>query len=220
MPKMNVADAAEHFGVSKEAIHNRIRRGSLESVLEGGVKFVVIDNKARSSNKTQTHKTATVLDNKYYKFIEEQNVTLQAKVEKLEDETKTLRDQKENMLIQERIKIEEIYLQKDEQLKNILNSLSSKFMLNTPVEETNIDEHVEAEIEIIKNTQENELISLKRYLKDSSLKKSEKEKIKDKVKKIAKKDYRIVVVGKKYYINLGKYDYSDILKPINHSSLK
>ncbi len=208
---MNVADAAEHFGVSKEAIHNRIRRGSLESILEGGVKFVVIDNKARSSNKTQTHKTATVLDNKYYKFIEEQNVTLQAKVEKLEDETKTLRDQKENMLIQERIKIEEIYLQKDEQLKNILNSLSSKFMLNTPVEETNIDEHVEAEIEIIKNTQENELISLKRYLKDSSLKKSEKEKIKDKVKKIAKKDYRIVIVGKKYYINLGKYDYSDIL---------
>ena len=211
MPKMNVADAAEHFGVSKEAIHNRIRRGSLESVLEGGVKFVVIDNKARSSNKTQTHKTATVLDNKYYKFIEEQNVTLQAKVEKLEDETKTLRDQKENMLIQERIKIEEIYLQKDEQLKNILNSLSSKFMLNTPVEETNINEHVEAEIEIIKNTQENKLISLKRYLKDSSLKKSEKEKIKDKVKKIAKKDYRIVVVGKKYYINLGKYDYGDIL---------
>ncbi len=215
MPKMNVADAAEHFGVSKEAIHNRIRRGSLESIVEDGVKFVVIDNKNRVSsartNKTQTDKTASAFDNKYYKYIEEQNVSLQAKVEKLEDETKTLRDQKENMLIQERIKIEEIYLQKDEQLKNILNSLSSKFMLNTPVEETKIDEHVEAEIEIIKSTEENELISLKRYLKDSSLKKKEKEKIKDKVKKIAKKDYRIVVVGKKYYINLGKYDYSDIL---------
>lgn len=214
MPKMNVADAAEHFGVSKEAIHNRIRRGSLESVVQEGVKFVIIDNKANISsprtNKIQTDKTSAALDNKYYKFIEAQNITLQAKIEKLEDETKMLRDQKENMLIQERIKIEEIYLQKDEQLKSILNSLSSKFMLNTPVEETQKDEHVEAEIEIIKNIQENELLSLKRYLKKSALQKSEKKEIKDRVKKIAKKDHRIVVVGKKYYINLGKYDYSDL----------
>ncbi|OIP55266.1 MAG: DNA-binding protein [Helicobacteraceae bacterium CG2_30_36_10] len=214
MPKMNVSDAAEHFGVSKEAIHNRIRRGSLQSVVQEGVKFVIIDNKANISsprtNKTQTDKTAAVLDNKYYKFIEAQNITLQAKIDMLEDETKMLRDQKEKMLIQERIKIEEIYLQKDEQLKNILNSLSSKFMLNTPIEESKLDEHVEAEIEIIKNIQENELISLKRYLKKSSLQKSEKQKIKERVKKIAKKDYRIVVIGKKYYINLGKYDYSDL----------
>lgn len=215
MPKMNVTDAAEHFGVSKEAIHNRIRRGSLESVVQEGVKLVIIDTKAKASlartNKMQTDKTAAALDNKYYKFIEEQNSTLQAKVEKLEDETKNLRDQKENMLIQERIKIEEIYLQKDEQLKTILNSLSSKFMLNTPVEETQIEEHVEAEIEIIKSTQESELISLKKYLKESSLKKKKKKKIRDRVKKVAKKDNRVVVVGKKYYINLGKYDYSDLI---------
>jgi len=83
MPKMNVSDAAEHFGVSKEAIHNRIRRGSLQSVVQEGVKFVIIDNKANISsprtNKTQTDKTAAVLDNKYYKFIEAQNITLQAK---------------------------------------------------------------------------------------------------------------------------------------------
>lgn len=214
MPKMNVTDAAEHFGVSKEAIHNRIRRGSLDSTIEDGIKFVIIDSKARVSspraNKIHTNKAAITPDVRYYNFLEEQNISLQAKVEKLENETKILRDQKENMLIQERIKIEEIYLQKDEQLKSILNSLSTKFMLNTPPEENRKYEDVEAEIEIIKSIEEDELISLKKYLKNISLKKSEKEKIKEQVKKIAQDDHRIVVVGKKYYINLGKYDYKDL----------
>ena len=49
MTKLTISDAAEKLGVSKEAIHNRIRRGSLESVIENGVKFVLI-SKNRSSN--------------------------------------------------------------------------------------------------------------------------------------------------------------------------
>jgi len=43
MQKMNIAEASEFFGISKEAIHNRIRRGSLVSVVEDGVKFVMVD---------------------------------------------------------------------------------------------------------------------------------------------------------------------------------
>ena len=206
MPKMNVADAAEHFGVSKEAIHNRIRRGSLQSVVQDGIKFVVVDGSVALPNKTQ--KNPIALDNRYYKFLEEQNSTLQAKIEKLEEETKTLRDQKEKMLIEEKIKIEEIYLQKDEQLKNILNSLSSKFILNAP--EAHTDEHVEAEIEIIQSETESELVSLKRYLKESSLKKNQRKKIKEKIKEIANKDQRITLKGKKIYLNLEKYDYSNL----------
>lgn len=211
MPKMNVTDAAEHLGISKEAIHNRIRRGSLKSTLEDGVKFVVLEgeNVSVKTNKAQTNKTLTVLDNKYYRFLEEQNAALQAKVEKLEDETKVLRDQKEKMLIEEKIKIEEIYFQKDEQLKNILHSFSLKFIQNAPPQEASKYEHVEAEIEVI-DTMANELVSLRKYLKKSSLKKSEKEKIKERVKNIASSDHRIVVIGKKHYVNFAKYDYSDI----------
>ncbi len=212
MQKMNLTDAAEHLGISKEAIHNRIRRGSLKSTLEDGVKFVVLEgeNGSPKTNRAQTNKTLTVLDNRYYKFLEEQNITLQAKVDKLEDETKMLRDQKEQMLIQEKIKIEEIYLQKDEQLKNILHSLSGKFIHNAPQEESTKETHVEAEIEVMDTTRYSELVSLKKYLKKNFLKKSEQEKIKEKVKRIAANDHRIVVIGKKFYINFAKYDYSDI----------
>ena len=42
MMKLTILDAAEKLGISKEAIHNRIRRGSLKSVVENGVKFVFI----------------------------------------------------------------------------------------------------------------------------------------------------------------------------------
>ncbi|MFA6196148.1 MAG: DNA-binding protein [Sulfurimonas sp.] len=214
MPKMSIEDAATHFGVSKEAIHNRIRRGSIVSVVENGIKLVEIDGIIpHAANKTQTKKiTNTHYDDKYYKFLEEQNSKLQEKVEKLEGETRTLRDQKEQMLIEERIKIEQIYRDKDEQLKNILNAISSKFMLGTPMQETPKEGHVEAEIEDdeAEIKKENQLISLKKYLKESDYSLKKQKKIKEKFKNIAKTDKRVIVLGKKLYIDIAKYNYSDI----------
>ncbi len=217
MAKMSIADAALKLGVSKEAIHNRIRRGSLESMIEGGVKFVILKQTSSVTNKSATKRTNTRRrvepDVRYYKLLEEQNEKLQLKVEKLEGETKTLRDQKEQMLIAERIKIEQIYKDKDEQLKNILNAISSKFLLNTPSAEFISEEEglVEAEIEPEEKLH-SKLISLKKYLKDGKFSKRKSQKIKERFKKVAKKDSRIIKVGKKYYINLIKYDYSDLLK--------
>ncbi len=217
MSKMSIANAALKLGVSKEAIHNRIRRGSLESVVENGVKFVLLKQGSQTANK-QTLKRANTTkisepDARYYKLLEEQNEKLQLKVEKLEGETKTLRDQKEEMLVQERVRIEQIYKDKDEQLKNILNAISSKFMLNAPNDELIIEneEHVEAEIEVDNHYTQSELISLKKYLKKANYSKKKQEKIIAKFKKISKKDSRVIVVGKKCYINLNKYDYSDLL---------
>lgn len=212
MSKMTIEDAAAHFGVSKEAIHNRIRRGSLKSIVEDGVKLVEIDKKT-AVNKSQTRRAVSSNDDRYYKLLEEQNSALQNRVQTLEDETRTLRDQKEQMLIQEREKIEQVYKDKDEQLKNILNAISSKFMLGTPIEveqEEVIEEaHVEAQIEDSTKSK-GSLVPLKRYLKDAGFPKEKREKIKKKFKKIAEKDGRIIVVGKKQYIDLNKYDYSDM----------
>jgi valyl-tRNA synthetase len=216
MSKINIADAALKLGVSKEAIHNRIRRGSLQSVMEDGVKYVILPQGTSATNKQTTKrantKTSTQVDSKYYKLLEEQNEKLQLKVEKLESETKTLREQKEEMLISERNKIEQIYKDKDEQLKNILNAISSKFMLNAPDEEFVIEseELVEAEIDSEEKPL-NELVSLKKFLKDENYSEKKAKKIKDRFKKAAKKDSRIISVGKKYYIDLSKYDYSDLL---------
>ena len=213
MSKMSIADAATKLGVSKEAIHNRIRRGSLQSVVEDGMKFVLLKPSSQTANKPAQKRANTTRvsepDSRYYKLLEEQNEKLQLKVEKLEGETKTLREQKEQMLIDERVRIEQIYKDKDEQLKNILNAISSKFLLNAPSDELIVEEElVEAEIE---QERPSELISLKKYLKRSSFSKKKIEKIESRFKKASKKDSRIVKVGKKYYINPTKFDYSDLL---------
>jgi hypothetical protein len=212
MSKMSVADAAEYFGVSKEAIHNRIRRGSLESVLEGDVKMVLVGAKPAVSSRAQSKKPATNFANdKYYQFLEEQNSKLQEKVEKLEGETRTLRDQKEQMLIEERIKIEQIYRDKDEQLKSILSTFQAQFML-TPKQgkKEEDDTALEAEIEDIPN--ENNTISLNKYLKEQEFSKKRMKKIKTRFENRAQNDYRILSVGKKHYIDTVKYDYSDLLE--------
>lgn len=217
MAKLTISDAADKLGVSKEAIHNRIRRGSLQSVVENGVKLVVLskDESAQVASKKINSRTTTHNgDDRYYKFLEEQNVKLQHKVETLEGETRSLRDQKEQMLIEERIKIENIYKEKDEQLKNIINAISSKFMLNAPQEVSmGMDgELFEAEVQIREpkeNIENRRLISLNKYLKSKDFSKKKISKIKEKFKESSKEDPRIITIGKKYYIDLQKYDYSD-----------
>ena len=217
MSKMSIAEAAEFFGISREAIHNRIRRGSLESLIEDGVKLVEVSSEAKST-RVANRATATKTDsndNRYYKLLEEQNAKLQARVETLEGETRSLRDQKEQMLIQERIKIEQIYKDKDEQLKNILSSISSQFMLNAPLEVSEIeDEALDAEIEEETKTEvesKSEVISLKKYLKKNKISEKKSKKIKARFKKEAYRDNRIITIGKKHYINLSKYDYKNLL---------
>jgi len=215
MSKMSIAQAAEYFGVSREAIHNRIRRGSLESVVEDGVKLVEVSGIPKSTRNRTVATKMQANDSRYYKLLEEQNAKLQLRVETLEGETRSLRDQKEQMLIEERIKIEQIYKDKDEQLKNILSSLSSQFMLNAPSEVSEVEEDtLEAEIEIETKTEvksESKVISLKKYLKRHKVSEKKSKKIKAKFKKEAQRDNRIITIGKKHYINLDKYDYKNLL---------
>lgn len=208
MSKMSIADAATHFGVSREAIHNRIRRGSLSSVVEDGVKLVIVDKTNTTATRTPTKKPSVNSNDKYYKLLEEQNAKLQEKVEKLENETRSLRDQKEQMLIDDRIKIEQIYKDKDEQLKNILNSFKAQFMLSSPKENEEKIDSIEAEIEV----EESQRVSAKRYIKELQLSAKKEKKLLDKVKKIAKKDDRIIQVGKKFYLDFNQHDYNDIFK--------
>ena len=209
MTKLSIPEAALKLGISKEAIFNRIRRGSLASSVEDGVKFVMIDDEQKAQQKEMPkRKTASKSDDKYYIFLEEQNSKLQKKVEFLEGETRTLRDQKEQMLIEEKKKIEQIYKDKDEQLKNIINAISSKLMIG----EFQVEKEIfEAEIESDANAEETTLISIKKFIKSKNLSDKQSEKQKERLKTIAPKDKRFVKLEKKYYLDLQKYNYDDLL---------
>ncbi|MDX1294667.1 MAG: DNA-binding protein [Sulfurimonadaceae bacterium] len=202
MGKLTVAEAAQHFNVSKEAIHNRIRRGTIDCIIENGVKYVVIGEPTVGKSSD---------DSRYYDYIEKENERLKARVNELEGETRNLRDQREQMLIEERKKIEQIYKERDEQLRNVLQVVASKFLPAAAMESV-IEEAVTAEVIEEPKKDEGALISLKAFLKLKKYKEKEKTKIKSRFKKRAAKDSRIVEKEGKLFLDPSRFDYSDLLK--------
>ncbi len=209
MSKMTVAEASEYFKVSKEAIHNRIRRGTLDCVIEHGTKYVVVGEVKSEPAPTNAG------NDKYYSYIEQENAVLKAKISELEGETRSLREQREQMLIEEKVKIEQIYKERDIQLKSVLQVVASKFLTHQNMEDV-IEEAVTAEAEpfddVIDVVEEDDLVSLKQFLKLKMYSKKKREKIKARFEKYAFDDERILVKKQKIYLKPNHFDYSDFIK--------
>lgn len=207
MKKLTIADAAEHFGVSKEAIHNRVRRGSLDCIVENGVKYVAINDAKTASG------SANGMDMRYTQYIEQENERLREKVETLEKETSRLRDQREQMLIDERIKVEQIYKERDAQLRSVLHVVATKFLSHAPVEEVMQEAQIAEAINAdVIDSGSHEWVSLKNFLKLKRYKDKDKEIIKKRFKK-SLNESRISVRDEKIFLNPSLYDYSDLLIP-------
>ncbi|MDD3770752.1 DNA-binding protein [Sulfuricurvum sp. IAE1] len=201
MKKMTIAEAAEHFGVSKEAIHNRIRRGSLTCIVENGVKFVAV-----ASAKAAHSETAIEAD-RYTRYIEQENERLRDKVDVLEKETTRLRDQREQMLIDERVKIEQIYKERDAQLRSVLHVVATKFLSHANADAV-VEEAINADVVEVADE---EWISLKAFLKLKRVKEKEKKKIKNRFETAVEADERLTLREGKVFLNPSRYDYSDLL---------
>jgi len=216
---MTVTQAAEHFNVSKEAIHNRIRRGTLDCVIEQGVKYVVVGGAASAS--TAPEEKSPPSHDKYYEYIEQENAVLKAKISELEGETKQLRGQREQMLIQEKEKIEQIYKERDAQLKSVLQVVASKFLthqnMDAVIEEVVTAEVSEPEESIVEDVIDvvqvsEEFVSLKQFMKLKMYTKKKREKIKKRFEKYAFDDERISLVKGKIYLRPNHFDYSDLIR--------
>ena len=212
MSKMTVAEASEYFKVSKEAIHNRIRRGTLDCVIEHGTKFVVIgETKSEPQSSTSGN-------DKYYSYIEQENAVLKAKISELEGETRSLREQREHMLIEEKVKIEQIYKERDTQLKSVLQVVASKFLTHQNMEAV-IEEVVTTEsindlddvIDVV-DERDDEVVSLKQFLKLKMYSKKKRSKIKARFEKKMFDDERILVKKGKIYLKPNHFDYGDLIK--------
>ncbi|MCI4407022.1 MAG: DNA-binding protein [Sulfuricurvum sp.] len=208
MKKMTIADAAEYFNVSKEAIHNRIRRGSLDCIVDNGVKYVAVE-----SAKGNAASANIANDNRYTQYIEQENERLREKVDSLEKETTRLRDQREQMLIDERVKVEQIYKERDAQLRSVLHVVATKFLshvnTDTVMEEANAMDAINADV--VEGSVDN-WVSLKSFLKLKRYSDKEKKKIKSRFEALADQDSRLMVRSGKIYLNPSEYDYSDLLR--------
>jgi len=150
MKKLTVSEAANFFGITKEAIYNRVRRGKLRTVNENGLKYVVVEENINSMPKTrQSTKSST---EKYTQFLEKEVEELKTKVKKLESENAKLIKEKLEILEQSKKELEEIFATRDEQLKQILHLMNEKYALpkiqSVEVIDTGIKEHKAKNIEL------------------------------------------------------------------------
>ena len=51
MLKVPISEAAEILGITKEAVYNRIRRGTLKYIQNGATKYVMINNESTKEQK-------------------------------------------------------------------------------------------------------------------------------------------------------------------------
>ena len=197
--KLTVMEAAKLLGVSKEAIYNRLRRGTLNCVVEEGVKYIVLGKSTKKETHMNVRKSDATVENAYVSLLKEQLEELKAKNERLEMDKERLIADKERFLIESKEKIERIYKERDEQLKTIL-SLANRQLVHTPSSSTPLStEHHHAfeegdtstkedaeEADVIEEEQREEELSnytdwrdLRSYLKEKGFAKKEKEPIKE-----------------------------------------
>lgn len=178
MSKVPVSEAAEILGVTKEAVYNRIRRGTLKTFEKDGIKYVVLDGyepqtapksapktskSAKSSEPKKSAKTGEFDVNEFLlsqiSELKEQNQNLQADKERLFRE-------KEQILLNNKSEIAQIYRERDEKLRGFLS------MLERPLLARQNGEYVAPiDVEFVESKPENESkwMSLAEFLKSQNL---------------------------------------------------
>ena len=206
--RLTLDDYSKKFKMSKEMINSRIKTKKIHCITEDGVKYIVVtDSLEEDTLPMQTEKNlpakranskttvATVIS-----LYKKENLFLKNKVAQLEEKIDKLIDDKEQMLIDERDKIEDLYSKKDEQLKNILELINAKMQIEA---ETNTVH----EVELYDN-----LIELKTHLKSLGINSHQRKLIKKRFLNIYDSDSRVIHKDGKLYLDFAKYDYGDLLK--------
>jgi len=203
--KLTIEEYSQQFKMSKEMVNSKLRARKLNYIIENSQTFILIDDaKGQVTNKVITKATpnnkttvATVLT-----LYKRENHYLKLKIDKLEEKIDRLINDKEQMLRDERDKIEQIYENKDAQLKNVLELINAKMLHEQDKIET---------LHLVDASDETQIIDLKSYLKTLDLKQSQRKSIKKRFESVAKKDIRIIEQNGKLFLDFSKYDYSDLL---------
>jgi len=220
--RLTLDEYCQHFKMSKEMLNSKLRAKKLNYIIENGMTYIIVTRSSLPQEKRaaihQKQKEQTQIQKEILKpkttvatvigLYQKENTALKERIVQLEIKIDKLIDDKEQMLRDERDKIEQIYETKDEQLKNILELVNSKMRLeHETVHEIENFSHSEAEIE----EEEERIVELKQYLKSLGLKSSKRRTIKKRFLEVYDSDIRIINQNGKLYLNFSKYDYSDLL---------
>ena len=212
MLKLTIDEYSTYFKMSKEMIKSKIKEKRLDYLIEDGVTYIVATHYAddkkdnfptKLDERPRRATVATVLS-----LYQKENQHLKDKIALLEEKIDKLIDDKEQMLRDELNKIEQVYSNKDEQLKNILELINAKLTMEQNPPLLNDMQNSKKEILDIENS---DFVELKEYLKNLDLKPNQKKKIKKRFLASNNNDVRIIQQNGKLYLDFSKYDYSDLL---------
>ena len=178
MSKVPVSEAAEILGVTKEAVYNRIRRGTLKTFEKDGVKYVVLDGyepqtapksapkTSKSAKSSESKKVAKVGEFDVNEFLLSQISELKEQNQNLQADKERLFREKEQILLNNKSEIAQIYRERDEKLRGFLS------MLERPLLARQNGEYVAPiDVEFVESKPENEgkWMSLAEFLKSQNL---------------------------------------------------
>ncbi|MDF1874378.1 hypothetical protein JHD48_01365 [Sulfurimonas sp. SAG-AH-194-I05] len=213
--KLTIEEYSKKFKMSKEMIHSRLRAKKLNYITENGTTYIIISTsttrKVTTPNEPNIIKQKTTVAS-VLALYQRENQQLKEKIIQLETKIDKLIDDKEQMLRDEMQKIEHVYSSKDEQLKNILELINTKLLLNTPQNNIQDVEAVTTVNPSIEATQTGKIIELKTYIRTLDLKSYQRKIIKKRFLAIEDSDVRLIKQNGNIYLDFSKYDYSDLLE--------
>ncbi len=239
--RLTVDEYSKHFKMSKEMVHSKLKNKRLNYIIEEGVSYIIVPRSSLENDKrreiheekkaeqTQTQKTSAQAKPKttagtIIALYQRENQHLKIRIKELENKIDKLIDDKEQMLIGERNRIEQIYSNKDEQLKNILNLVNTKLMLSqdNTVHDVDIDTEADADADAnadtdIEHTDEesvsqNGYIELKKYLKSLDIDSYQRKVIKRRFSAAYGNDSRVLQQNGAFFLDFNRFDYSDLLQ--------
>lgn len=205
--KLTIDEYSKKYKMSKEMVNSKIKNNQLNSVVQDDMVYVVISDAKPQNQVVVKPKKTTV--GMVISLYQRENKLLKDKIEQLEAKIDKLIDDKEQMLKAERDKIESVYIQKDQQLRNILELINSQ-IVSTKENEIHDVTHYEITHKNLEN--EETLVELKKYLKTLNINSEQKKGIKDRFINSYDEDIRVIKKDEKFYLDFSKYDYSDLLK--------
>lgn len=222
--RFTIDEYAQAYSISPEMVHSRLRRNRLNYIIEDETTYIVVPKHQvpyhvdeLSAQEEQVQETAPVLQQKkttvatVIGLYQKENRYLKLKIEELEAKVDRLIADKEQLLKDECIRIEKVYSDKDAQLKSILELINTKLIQegqNTHEPSPLILEETTSTVSI----QSKAPVELKQYLRSLKIKSAMRKTIKRRFSEAFGADSRILLKNGLFYLDLNRYDYSDLLK--------
>ncbi len=227
--RFTIDEYAQRFKMSREMVRAKLRDKRLNYIIEEGTTYIIVPRSSLNSAQLREIDTpeteiepqrapdpapapvkpkttvATIIA-----LYQKENRHLKEKISQLEAKIDRLIADKEQMLRDERDRIEQVYSNKDEQLKNILELINTKLMLTQKSEIHDVDVHHDEPIDA--SIDQKDFVELRQYLKSLDIKSAERKTIRRRFAESYGSDIRIIQQNGQFFLDFSKYDYSDLLR--------